>query len=82
MPATRATQWLEALPIVTAGAAAVLYFPSLALSSTLGFVGVAIAVYALAHGARAWVAALGLVLNVPLAVIGAYVLLAALGDYY
>jgi hypothetical protein len=78
MADARPSQWLEALPIVTAGAAMILYFPSLALSSTFGVVGAAIAIYALAHGARAWVAVLGLVLNVPLAVIAAYVLFAAL----
>lgn len=69
---------MEALPIVIAGAAAVLYFPSLGLSSTFGFVGLAIAVYALGHGVRRWVAALGMVLNVPLAVAGVLILRAAL----
>jgi hypothetical protein len=75
MPNTPTTRWLEALPIVVAGAAAVLYGPSLALSSTFGFVGLAIAVYALARGGRRWVAALGVVLNVPLVVIGVLILL-------
>lgn len=74
-PNTPTTQWLEALPIVVAGAAAVLYGPSLALSSTFGFVGLAIAVYALARGRRRWIAALGVVLNVPLVVIGVLILL-------
>jgi hypothetical protein len=76
----RVTRWPEALPVVTAAAAAMLYVPSLALSSTFGIVGVAIAVYALRHGARTWVAALGLALNLPLVVIAAYILLAALVD--
>jgi hypothetical protein len=72
--------WLEALPIAIAGVAALLYSPSLGLSSTFGFVGGAIAVYGLGRGARAWVGALGLVLNVPLAVIAVYVLLGAFRD--
>ncbi len=76
MPDSRRTPWLEALPIVVAGAAAVLYFPSLALSSTFGFVGLAIAAYAVRHGARAWVGALGIVLNVPLAIVAVMILLA------
>jgi hypothetical protein len=61
---------------VVAGVAAVLYFPSLALSSTFGFLGLAIAAYAIRNGARLWVAVLGIVLNVPL-VIGALLILFA-----
>jgi hypothetical protein len=55
MPRDRAPKWPEALPIVFAGGAVVLY--------------------ALSHGARAWVVALGIVLNVPLAVIAFLILL-------
>jgi uncharacterized membrane-anchored protein YitT (DUF2179 family) len=80
MPETRLMRWLEALPIVIAGAAAVLFGPSLALSTALGFVGVALAVYALVHGARAWAVALGLAVNVPLAVIAVYIIVAAAAD--
>jgi len=75
MPDTRTTQWLEALPIVVAGAAAALYGASLGLSSTFGFIGLAIAVYALFHGAREWVVALGIVLNVALVLIAVLILL-------
>jgi hypothetical protein len=69
------TKWLEALPIVAVGAAAVAYGPSLGLSSTFAFIGLAIAFYALAHGARRWVAILGIVLNVPLVIVALVILL-------
>jgi hypothetical protein len=65
---------LEALPILAAAAAAVLYGASLGLSSTIGFVGLAIAAYGLVRGAWVWVVALGIVLNVPLAVIAVLIL--------
>jgi hypothetical protein len=71
----QATRWLEALPILIAGAAAVLYGPSLGLSSTFGLGGLAIAAYAAFRGARTWVAALGMLLNVPLAVIAVLILM-------
>jgi hypothetical protein len=80
MPELSAPRWLEALPVVTAGLAVVLYGPSLGLSSTFGIVGVAAAAYAFRRGARAWVAALGIVLNLPLAAIGAYVLVGVAVD--
>lgn len=80
MREARLRQWLEALPIVIAGAAVVLFGPSLALSTTFGFVGVGVAVYALLRGARLWPVALGLVLNVPLALAAAYIIIAALAD--
>lgn len=70
-----ATGRLEALPIVVAGAAALLYGPSLGLSLTFGLLGLAIAVYAFFLGVRAWVAALGLLVNAPFAVAAAYILL-------
>jgi hypothetical protein len=70
----RTTRWVEALPIVVAAAAAALYGASLGLSSALGFVGLPIAAHALRHGARRWVATLGIVLNVPLAVIAVLIL--------
>ena len=75
MPAATTTKWLEALPIVVVGAAAVAYGPSLGLSSTFAFVGLAIAFYALAHGARRWVAIFGIALNLPLVVIAVLILL-------
>jgi hypothetical protein len=75
MPAATTTTWLEALPILVVGAAAVAYGPSLGLSSTFALVGLPIAFYALAHGARRWVAILGIALNLPLAVIAMVILL-------
>jgi hypothetical protein len=80
MRESRVSRWLEALPILIAASGAALFGPSLALSTTLGFVGVALAFYALLHGARAWAVAVGLILNVPLALIAAYIIVAALVD--
>jgi hypothetical protein len=68
-------RWVEAMPIVVAAAAALLYTASLGLSSILGFVGLALAVYALFRGARVWVVALGIAANGALAASAALILL-------